>query len=116
MRTRLYSIKPIKDRPTLSLDLTLNIVEETNYRLKIKIQDEIITINKFDYLNKFLIFDNGKGIAFYVCNKNVDPDFVFKKLLKYADSLLDNRINELTEKRELINQELNKPQLQRVAA
>lgn len=116
MRTIIYSIAKKSDRLTLSTDLTMRLIErETIDKIYLHLSNGLTEISKYKYLNKDIILKDGSDY-FYLCNKQVSRDYIFKKLLKYAESLLDNRISELSEKKELINRELNKPKLQRVAA
>ena len=93
-RTFIYSLKTFKDRPILSIDLMSNILTENNDRLELQLPTGIVTLPKAVYLNKFKVFDNG-SVFFFVCNKQVDRDFVYKKLIDYACNKIDCRINYL---------------------
>lgn len=93
-RSYIYSLKSINDTPTLCIDLGLNIVREDTNQLEIKISNEILTLNKYIYMNKPKIVDKG-GCFFIVASKAMARDHAFKILMEYAVSKIDTRISYL---------------------
>lgn len=82
MRSIIYSLREVNNKIILSIDLTGNLIAENSTEYHLKLSTGALTLNKWDYLNKFKIFDDGKNF-FCICNKQVDREYVFKKLLEY---------------------------------
>jgi len=95
MRTLLYSLKTINDKSTLSIDLTGLVISEDYQKIQINLPSGITTLNKWDYLNKPVIYDDGGKVFFMLCNKYPSRDWVTKKLLEYALTKVDDRIDNL---------------------
>jgi len=69
----------------LSYDLGLRITEENPHQLKFNTGKEIVTLSKYEFMNKFKVFEFGTGFNYFiVCNKQVDAKFAFQKLIEYA--------------------------------
>lgn len=91
-RTFIYSLKnDLNGQPILSIDLMHTILFENNHLLELTLPEGRTALNKYEYVNTFKVYDNGK-VFFFVCNKQVDRDFVFDKLLDYDCTKIDTRI------------------------
>lgn len=93
-RTFLYSLRTIDDKPTLCIDLMAKILSENSTSLELQLPNQLIKINKYEFLNKDRIFDNGT-VFFYVCSKAVSREYIFRKLMNYAINKLEGRISHL---------------------
>lgn len=93
-RSYIYSLKTVKDTPVLCIDLGLNIEFEDTKLLEIKIGDELVTLNKFEFMNKPKVVDKG-GSFFIVASKAMAREWAFDILMKYAINKLDTRISYL---------------------
>lgn len=78
----------------LSIDLGLNVINETREAFQLQLPTGTETIKKFEYLNKSKVFDNGK-VFFLVCTKSVNREYAFDILLDYAVKKIDTRISHL---------------------
>lgn len=105
MRSILYSLRDLKGTTILSLDLTSLILSETNSKLTINLPSGITTINKFDYLNREIIFTDEK-LFFMICNKQVKKEWAFKALLSHAIKKVEQRVNNLNEAKQRYLNEL----------
>lgn len=86
-KSYIYSLKNDKKTglPILSYDLGLRITEENPHQLLFNTGTEIVTLSKYEYMNKVKIFEFGKGFDYFlVCNKQVDAKWVYRKLLEFA--------------------------------
>ena len=104
-RSIIYSLREHNGKTILSIDLTGKLVEN-NHQLFLELPTGKHTLNKYDYLNKDRIFDDGKHFM-YICSKAVDRDYIFEKLLHYAVNKLNTRISYLETYRERLRHELN---------
>lgn len=85
--------------PILSYKLGLSILFEDNETIKIDLGKEIVTLKKAHYLNNhyrkdFIIYDSG-DVFFALATKHVNKNYVFDKLMEYAISKIDRRVEEL---------------------
>jgi hypothetical protein len=94
MRSRLYSLRNINGKPTLDFSLGLKIINETTEKIELQLSSGIVTLQKRIYLNTFKIWDNGE-VYFFVCTKAPAQSYVFKKLLEYSITKIDNRVEKL---------------------
>lgn len=94
MRTILYSLRDLHGSTILSIDLTTLIISETNSKLTINLPSGITTINKFDYLNREIIYSDEK-LFFLICNKQASRKWAFEVLLKHAVNIVNRRIENL---------------------
>lgn len=85
-KSYIYSLKPDKNGdPILSYDFGLRITQEDTSNLHFDTGKEIVVLNKYEYMNKFKVYEFGKGLNYFiVCNKQVSASFAYKKLLEYA--------------------------------
>lgn len=89
-----YSLRTINGKPSLDYKWGLKIVLETKNELQIELPTGIVTLNKYHYLNKDKVFDNG-DLFFMIANKQIKAEYIFKKLLEYAMIKIETRINHL---------------------
>lgn len=94
MRTLLYSLRDLNGVTILSIDLTTLILSETNSKLTINLPSGVTTINKFDWLNREIIFTDEK-LFFLICSKQAKREWAFKTLLSHAVKKVDQRIDNL---------------------
>lgn len=111
-RIRLYSLRTINDKSTLSFDLTGLITSETHYNIQIKLPSGDVYLNHSEYLNKMKVYDDSE-LFFVVCTKQISTKYAKKVLIKYAlekvDKTLDTlttRLNKLTGFKERLQGEL----------
>lgn len=92
IRTILYSLKRVKSgHSILSIELTAFIVAETHTGITIKFphSEKAVTLDKYEWVNKEKIFDDGK-VFFLVANKQLNTKFATSILARYAmDKLFD---------------------------
>lgn len=105
MRSRIYSLRTVNDRTVLSLDLTGLIVSETHQTLQIKLETGTIYLNKWDYLNKMRVYDDGK-VFFIIATKAVCQKYIKKFLLEYSIIKIDSRLDNLLNFKERLEKEL----------
>jgi hypothetical protein len=92
-RSYIYTLKDdIKGNPRLSYDLGLQIISEDTKYLELSTPKGPVKLDKFEYMNKFKVFDNG-SVFFVVCNKQANADYVFDFLLNYAINKIDTRVD-----------------------
>lgn len=106
MRCILYSLRDIKGSTILSIDLTTLILSETNSKLTINLPSGSVTINKFDWLNREIIYDDGRHF-FLICNKQASREWAFKTLMRYAILKVNTRLDNLIEAKERYIKELD---------
>lgn len=94
MRCILYSLRDLNGVTVLSIDLSTLIVSETTSKLTINLPSGITTLNKFDYLNREIIFTDEK-VFFLICNKQASRKWAFEVLLKHAVEVVRKRIENL---------------------
>lgn len=102
----IYNLREVNNRTILSIDLTGKIVSENPETVILNINNKLLTIQKARYLNSMKVVDDGKTF-FLVCNKQVNRNYVFQKLLEYAVSKIDTRIQFISALREQFVKELN---------
>lgn len=95
MHTIIYSLRDLNGSPKLDYSLGLKIVFETPKEIQIELPTGTVTLNKYKYLNKDIVYDNGDKIFFLICNKQVKSEYAFKFLLRYASNKLATRISNL---------------------
>lgn len=94
-RTFLYSLRTIDGKPVLCIDLMANILSENSDSLELQLPNTIpVKLSKYEYLNKDKVWDNGSNF-FYVCSKQVNRDYIFNKLIDYACTKINVRIDYL---------------------
>lgn len=98
MKTLLYSLRDVKGSTVLSIDLTANIISESNHTLQINLPSGLTTLNRWDYQNKPVIYSDGK-LFFLLCNKSASRKWAFETLMRHAICKVDERINNLNEAR-----------------
>lgn len=94
MQSYILSLRTVNDKPILNYNLGLCIVNEDNQEVQIKLSDRIVSLKKYDYLNKDKIFDDGKQF-FILVNKQLSKKYAFDLLMKYAMNKIDSRIEHL---------------------
>lgn len=105
MRTILYSLRDLHGSTILSIDLSTLILSETNSKLIINLPSGIVTINKFDWLNREIIFTDEK-LFFLICSKQASREWAFKTLLSHAIKKVEQRVNNLNEAKQRYLNEL----------
>lgn len=105
MRTVLYSLRDLNGSTILSIDLSSLIISETTSKLTINLPSGVTTLNKFDYLNREIIFTDEK-LFFLICSKQVKREWAFKALLSHAVKKVDQRIDNLNSARQRYLNEL----------
>ncbi len=93
----IYSLETTNGIPRISYSLGLKILWEDKSKITIELPNEIVTLNKSEYLNhphtsNFKIFDN-KTVFFIICSKQVTGKYAFHFLLNYASKKLEKQIN-----------------------
>lgn len=94
LRTRIYFLKNIGDKPNLSIDLMRFIAYEDTTLIKIDLPSGSYILNKYDYVNKNKIYDTGKEF-FILADKHLHNDCAFKWLMNYAIEKLKKRMEKL---------------------
>lgn len=94
MRSLIYTLRTVNDKSILSIDLTGLVISEDYQKIQLNLPSGVTTLNKWDYLNKEVIYDDGK-VFFMICNKAPDRKWVTKVLLEYALTKIDTRIDNL---------------------
>lgn len=94
MRTVLYSLRDLNGSTILSIDLSTLILSETPSKLTINLPSGVTTLNKFDYLNRGIVYTDEK-LFFLICNKQVSRKWAFEILIKHAINIVDKRIDNL---------------------
>ncbi len=85
----------MNDQSILSIDLTQFIVSETPTSITIKFPDkEAFTLNKYDWVNKDKIYDDGKTF-FMVANKQLNTRFAQDRLARHAMGKVFDKIEDL---------------------
>lgn len=107
MKTIVYSLRTVNDKSTLAFDLVGHVISDTQYTLQIRIQKtgELIYLQKWDYLNKMNVHDNGE-IFFIVCTKKVSIDSVFTCLMNHAIDKVEKRVDTLLSYKQKLQREL----------
>jgi len=107
LRTYLYSLKEGEEGTLrLSIDLGMYIQSDTGDSIQLHLPQGPATLPKRVYLNTDKIFDNGK-VYFYVCNKQVNREYIFQKLLQYRINKFETYVNYFESKINLYKKELN---------
>lgn len=95
MRARCYSLKEEAGKLRLDYSIGLNIQFEDPKIIHLKLSNgEVKIFNKYEYVNKFKIVDDGNKF-FFICDKAVDEQFIFDKLIDYACNKIACRIDYL---------------------
>ncbi len=105
MHTIVYSLRTLNGLPGLDYSLGLKMTE-TNTHVQVPLSTGIVILKKFDYLNKDRIYDDGKTF-FMIATKKVKADYIFRFLLQYSLSKIDNRIGKLETVKEQYKQILS---------
>lgn len=82
IQTYLYSLNERDGKIELSIDLGKFIEDDKGDSIQLILPQGPATLPKYMYLNKDRIYDNGK-LFFYVCSKQINREYIFKKLLEY---------------------------------
>lgn len=90
----IYGLRTLNGTPQLDYSIGLKIILDTPTELQIDLPNGIVTLNKYVYLNKDKVFDNG-DLFFMIANKQVKSEYIFKKLLEYAMRKIETRIDHL---------------------
>lgn len=101
MRLILLNLRYVNDKPILNFDLTGKLTDFTNHQsrdLEINLPTGTITLNKWEYLNTWKIYEDPKNpkCFFVVCNKQASQDYAFKFLMEYAISKIDKTADDLS--------------------
>lgn len=93
----IYSLKTVNNRTVIDYSIGLKIVCETPKELQIELPTGIVTLNKFQYVNKNKIYEAGNKLFFMVANKRRDSKDVQAYLMTYAIRKVTERIQSLTQ-------------------
>lgn len=104
----IYSLKTVNNRTVIDYSIGLKIVCETTKELQIELPTGIVTLNKFQYVNKNKIYDTGNKLFFMVANKRRDIKDVQAFLMTYA-------IRKVTDRLQLLTQYKNQLQAEKLA-
>lgn len=105
--TYLYSLKEdTGGKIRLSIDLGMHIENDQGDTIQLLLPQGPATLPKSMYLNKDRIFDNGK-VQFFVCNKQVNRQYIFQKLLQYRLTKFETYISYFEAKRNEYKKELS---------
>jgi hypothetical protein len=101
MRIILLSLRYVNDKPILNFDLTGKLTDFTIHnsdKLEIHLPTGTIYLDKWQYLNKWKIYEDPKNpkCFFIVCNKQANQDYAFKFLMEYAISKIDKVADDLS--------------------
>lgn len=95
MKLMLYNLIEVRGEVKLNIGLTkylLNFDKHFTAILEIELPDtDLITLNKFDYLNKGKVLDTGK-VAFIVATKSFSNKQAKKLLLQHACTKIETRL------------------------
>lgn len=107
LRTFLYSIKEDENGTlSLSIDLGKHVQSDIGDSIQLLLPQGPATLPKRMYLNTDRIFDNNK-VFFYVCSKQINREYIFKKLLEYRINKFETYVNYFDAKINLYRKELN---------
>jgi hypothetical protein len=95
-KSYIYSIRTDKKgEPYLDIaPKGLVLLEDNPQILEINTSKGHYVLNKFEWMNKFKVFDDG-SVFFILCNKQINGDYAFDFLLEYALNKIPTRISYL---------------------
>lgn len=116
MRTVLYSLRTIRDKSELVIDLTGKLISETHYNIHLKLASGEVYLNKWDWLNQMKVYDDG-DVFFIICTaKKVSRKSAFDCLMRYSIEKVDQTLEKLNSRVENLNKFKARLQREFVAA
>lgn len=95
VRTIVYNLRTVNDKPILSIDLTGKIIDENSSEIVISLPTGTSTIRKAQYLNNMKIYEVDEKLFFIICSKAVSRKYAFNVLMNHAIGKIERRVEKL---------------------